>query len=44
MHIPDGYLSPETVLVTYAVTIPLWVYGFKQLKKTLNEETMPLIG
>jgi cobalt/nickel transport system permease protein len=44
MHIPDGYLSPETVLVSYAVTIPLWIYGFKKLKQTLNEETMPLIG
>ena len=44
MHIPDGYLSPETVLVSYTVTIPLWIYGFKKLKQTLNEETMPLIG
>ena len=44
MHIPDGYLSPATVIATYAVTVPLWVYGFKRLKQTLNEETMPLIS
>jgi cobalt/nickel transport system permease protein len=44
MHIPDGYLSPATVAVTYTMAIPLWVYGFKKLKQTLNEETMPLIG
>jgi len=44
MHIPDGYLSPATVAVTYTIAIPLWVYGFKRLKNTLNEETMPLIG
>jgi len=44
MHIPDGYLSPQTVVATYAVAVPLWVYGFKKLKKTLNEETLPLIG
>ena len=44
MHIPDGYLSPSTVAVTYTMAIPLWVYGFKKLKQTLNEETMPLIG
>lgn len=44
MHIPDGYLSPETVVVTYAVASPLWVYGFRSLKKTLNEETLPLVG
>ncbi|WP_297440838.1 cobalt transporter CbiM [Sulfurimonas sp.] len=44
MHIPDGYLSPTTVIATYAVAIPLWVYGLKRLKNTLNEETLPLIG
>ena len=44
MHIPDGYLSPATVIATYTLAIPLWVYGFKKLKKSLNEETLPLIG
>jgi len=44
MHIPDGYLSPQTVVATYVVAVPLWVYGFKKLKESLNEETLPLIG
>ena len=44
MHIPDGYLSPATVATSYAITIPLWVYGFKKLKEKLNEETLPLLG
>ena len=44
MHIPDGYLSPTTIVVSYAVTLPLWVYGFKKLKEKLNENTLPLIG
>jgi len=44
MHIPDGYLSPATVVATYVVAVPLWVYGFRRLKTTLNEETLPLIG
>ena len=44
MHIPDGYLSPTTVVVTYLIATPLWVYGFKKLREELNEETMPLIG
>ena len=44
MHIPDGYLSPATVVASYTIAIPLWVYGFKKLKETLNEETLPLIG
>ncbi|NPA12295.1 MAG: cobalt transporter CbiM [Epsilonproteobacteria bacterium] len=44
MHIADGYLSPATVAVSYAVCVPLWAYGFKKLKEKLNEETLPLIG
>ena len=44
MHIPDGYLSPATVVVSYLAVTPLWVYGFKRLKAALNEETLPLIG
>jgi len=44
MHIPDGYLSPVTVGATYAVMLPLWVYGLKRLKASLNEETLPLIA
>lgn len=44
MHIPDGYLSPLTVGVSYAIALPLWAIGFKKLKEKLNEETLPLIG
>ena len=44
MHIPDGYLSPGTVAVSYAAAVPLWWYGFRKLKATLNEETLPKIG
>ncbi len=44
MHIPDGYLSPTTVIATYSIAIPLWVYGLKHLKTVLDEETLPLIG
>lgn len=44
MHIPDGFLSPETCVATYAVAVPLWVYGFKKLKEKLNEETLPVLA
>jgi len=44
MHIPDGYLSPMTVAVSYAAAAPLWVYSFRRLKSVLNEETLPMIG
>jgi cobalt/nickel transport system permease protein len=44
VHIPDGYLSPTTVVVSYLAVAPLWMYGFKRLKRSLNEETLPMIG
>jgi len=44
MHIPDGYLSPETCIVTYMIATPLWFYGFKKLKEKLNEETLPTLA
>jgi len=44
MHIADGYLAPETVVTSYAIAIPLWVYAFKRLKKSLNEDTLPLLA
>ena len=44
MHIPDGYISPESCIATYAVAVPLWFYGFKKLKEKLNEETLPILA
>ncbi len=44
MHIPDGYLSPQTYIPAYAVAIPALTYGIKKLKEILNEETYPFIA
>lgn len=44
MHIPDGFLSPTTCAVTYAIAAPLWYIGFKKLKEKLNEETLPTLA
>ncbi len=44
MHIPDGYLSPETVVASYMITIPLWIHAFRKLKAKMNEETIPVLG
>jgi len=44
MHIPDGYISPQTFIPAYAVSIPLWIYSFKKLKKELNEKTLPYLS
>jgi len=44
MHIPDGYISPQTCIATYAIAVPLWYVGFKKLKSALNEETLPTLA
>ncbi len=44
MHIPDGYLSPVTYIPSYIAIIPLFAYGMKKLKESLNEETLPFIA
>ncbi|MDD3342682.1 MAG: cobalt transporter CbiM [Sulfurospirillaceae bacterium] len=44
MHIPDGYLSPLTCIITYAAALPLWVIAFRKLKEKLDEQTLPLIA
>lgn len=44
MHIADGYLSPETVIASFVIAIPLWIYSFRKLKAKMNEETIPVLG
>ncbi len=44
MHIPDGYLSPQTYITSYVVGVPLFIYGIKKLKESLSEETIPFIS
>ncbi len=43
MHIPDGYLFPQTFIPAYGGFIPLLLYGFKRVKKILKNETLPFI-
>ncbi len=39
MHIPDGFLSPETYISLYAINTPLWIYSIKNL--TLKRKEIP---
>lgn len=43
MHIPDGYLSPSTCAVGYAVMLPIWATAVKKVKKALNTRLIPLM-
>ena len=44
MHIPDGYLSPQTAGVFYAVMAPLWALASKAVNKTLTSRQVPYLA
>ena len=44
MHIPDGYLSPQTYVPAYAVMVPIWGLASSRLKKALRARQMPLLA
>ncbi len=44
MHIPDGYLSPQTCAVMYAAAVPFWYTAIRKLKKALTTKAVPLLG
>jgi cobalt/nickel transport system permease protein len=44
VHIPDGYLSPETCAVGAAVMIPAWTTAGKRVRKTVKSRYVPLLA
>jgi cobalt/nickel transport system permease protein len=44
MHIPDGYLSPITSAVMFAIMIPFWYFGLKKLQERINNRSAPLVA
>ncbi len=44
MHIPDGYLSPLTAIILYALVIPFWYRGLQALRKQVNARSVPMIA
>jgi cobalt/nickel transport system permease protein len=44
MHIPDGYLSPETAAVMYIAAAPFWLRATQKVRQLLNSRTVPLIA
>lgn len=44
MHIPDGYLGPETCIATYAVMVPVWTVAARRVKRTLGEKQVPVLA
>lgn len=44
MHIPDGFLSPQTYLPAYAIAAGAWTWSARGLRETLDETTVPRLA
>lgn len=44
MHIPDGYLGPQTYIVAYAAVAPFWLAASHKLNRTLRSRQVPLLA
>src|SRR5215467_12691324 len=44
MHIPDGYLSPQTCAVMYAGAAPFWVAAGRRVRKVVKQRYVPLVA
>ncbi len=44
MHIPDGYLSPQTYIPLYGVFISAATVAVKKVKKTVSAKNIPYLG
>lgn len=44
MHIPDGYLGPYTIVATWLIMIPIWVYSARRLGRELRSRQVPLLA
>lgn len=44
MHIPDGYISPQTGGLFYILMAPLWIAASRIVKKTLKARQVPYMA
>jgi cobalt/nickel transport system permease protein len=44
MHIPDGYLGPQTFIAFWIIMIPIWYYAGKKLSTELRSRQVPLLA
>src|SRR5512137_2400418 len=44
MHIPDGYLGPQTCAVLDVAMIPIWTVAAVKVKRTLKTKQVPLMA
>lgn len=44
MHIPDGFLSPQTYLPAYALAAGAWAWAARGLRQRLDEQLVPRLA
>lgn len=44
MHIPDGFISPQTYLPAYAAAAVAWSWAARSLRHQLDEQTVPKLA
>ena len=44
MHIPDGYLGPQTYGAAFVTVAPFWAFASRKLNKTLRSRQVPLLA
>lgn len=44
MHIPDGFLSPQTYLPAYVLAGVGWAYAMRSLRRSLDETLLPRLA
>jgi cobalt/nickel transport system permease protein len=44
MHIPDGYLSPQTAVPFFVVMAPIWSVAVKKTKEKLRKRDVPVLS
>lgn len=44
MHIPDGYLAPQTAIPLLAVMVPVWGVAVKKVQRTMKKKQVPVLA
>jgi cobalt/nickel transport system permease protein len=44
VHIPDGYLSPSTCAVGYAVAVPAWAVASRRVSRVVKTKNVPMLA
>jgi cobalt/nickel transport system permease protein len=44
MHVPDGYLGPQTYVILWVVMFPIWVIAARRVKRTLKTRQIPMMA